>query len=286
MRIKRIHLFVVFLSFLIQLVQASEKIEPTQTLVYKKASGVELKLHLFEPQVASDQKRPAIVYFFGGGWVNGTPKQFYQQSYDMAEIGVVGIAVEYRVMSKHKVTPFESLEDAKSAIRWVRENADKFGIDSGKVIASGGSAGGHLALCTALIQAGDGAEDPRVSSIPNAVVAYNPVTDTTDKDYRVRRIGEGREKEISPVHQIRSGVVPSLIFHGSADSSVSIENVEKFVSLMVKAGNDCELKSYEGREHGFFNSQFFRPQTKSSADYESTQTEVIEFMKRLGFVED
>ena len=130
-----------------------------ETLVYKTADGRELRLHLEKPSdwKATDQ-RPAIVFFFGGGWVGGTPEQFRAQSEFFATRGMVGIRVEYRTLPKgDKGPPLVCCADAKSAIRYVRGRAAELGVDPARIAAAGGSAGGHLAAFTAMV---DGLDDP------------------------------------------------------------------------------------------------------------------------------
>ncbi|MDB4796380.1 alpha/beta hydrolase fold domain-containing protein, partial [Akkermansiaceae bacterium] len=110
---------------------------------------VELKLHVFNPEghKASDS-RPAIVFFFGGGWNGGSPKQFYPHSEHLASLGMVAISAEYRVKSRNKTTPMECVKDGNSAIRWVRSHAKELGINPDMIAAGGGSAGGHVAAAT------------------------------------------------------------------------------------------------------------------------------------------
>ncbi|MGB2403643.1 MAG: alpha/beta hydrolase, partial [Akkermansiaceae bacterium] len=162
---------------------AAEKVAPNEIISYKKIGEVDLKLHVFKPRghQASD-KRPAVVFFFGGGWQGGTPRQFYQQSLFLAEHGMVAFAAEYRVASIHKTSPYECVADGKSAIRWVRKHALQLGVDPDRIVSSGGSAGGHVAACTGVIQGYEQVgEDASVSSQPNAMVLFNPVLDTTAK---------------------------------------------------------------------------------------------------------
>ena len=149
------------------------------TRVYKTIGETKLPLHIFNPEKhkASD-KRPAIVFFFGGGWTNGTPTQFVEHCKYLAQRGMVAITVEYRVKSRHNVTPMECVSDAKSALRWVRWNANELGIDPNRIAAGGGSAGGHLAAATATVSGYDEAgENTKVSAQPNALVLFNPALD-------------------------------------------------------------------------------------------------------------
>ncbi len=262
----------------------ADKFKPDKFLSYKKVEKGELRLHVFEPEghQATDQA-PAIVFFFGGGWNGGTPRHFYQQAKFFAGHGFVAMSAEYRVKKTHGTSPFQCVEDGKSAVRWIRSHAKELGIDPERIVASGGSAGGHVAACTGVIEGHENEEeDLTVSSIPNAMILFNPVLDTTEKGYGVEKVGQARKTEISPNHQVRAGIVPTLLVHGTADKTVPFENAETFARLMKEAGNQCRLESYEGKDHGFFNSKFFRPKTKDTSDYEQTIKQSLEFLTALG----
>ena len=128
------------------------------SFVYKKIGETELSLTVYYPEGwEANQQRPAIVFFFGGGWVQGTTKQFEPQSKALSSRGMVAICADYRVKSRHEVTPDACVEDAKSAIRWVRQHNKELGIDPNKIVGAGGSAGGHLAACTGICQGLDAA---------------------------------------------------------------------------------------------------------------------------------
>ncbi|MDO6517402.1 alpha/beta hydrolase fold domain-containing protein [Zobellia uliginosa] len=246
--------------FPVQNTSVKDGIVPDEIVAYKTMESTKLSLHVFNPKghKATDNA-PVIVFFFGGGWSGGTPKQFYQQSRYFAEKGMVAISAEYRVNRTHGTTPFDAVTDAKSAIRWVRKHAKELGVDPNKIIASGGSAGGHIAACTGIIEAYDAVdEDLTISSIPNAMVLYNPVLDTTEKGYGMAKVGEERKTDISPNHRIKPNIVPTIVFHGTADKTVPFENAQRFELFMKSAGNDCVLVPYEGKDHGFFNGSFFR----------------------------
>ena len=172
---------------------ATVKIKPTKTVVYKTIDNTQLKLHLFEPtDHQTTNQSPAIVFFFGGGWSGGTPKQFYEQSRFLADKGVVCFSADYRVKSRHKVTPVECVADAKSAIRWVRQHAKELGINPNQIVAAGGSAGGHIAACTGVLKGQDEAnEDTSISSVPNAMILFNPCllyTSPSPRDKRQSRM--------------------------------------------------------------------------------------------------
>lgn len=229
------------------------RIEQKQ-VVYKIVGEDKLTLDIFAPaNHNTDKPLPVIVFFFGWGWVAGSPDQFYPQCRYFASRGMVAISADYRTKTKYGTTPFECVRDGKSAIRYIRANAAELGIDPEKIVAAGGSAGGHIAVCTAVIDGyNEEGEDPAVSFVPNALVLFNPVVDTTEKGYGADLL-KGRETEISPVHHIKKGVAPCIIFHGTSDKDIPLENVERFCGLMKQAGNICELVRFEQKEHGFYN---------------------------------
>lgn len=146
--------------------------------LYRKTPQGELFMHLYyPPDWKGSDRRPVIVFFFGGGWKNGAYTQFVPQAEYFASRGLVAACADYRIESKHKTTPDACVEDAKSAVRWLRGNASKLGIDPDKLIASGGSAGGHLAAATSLVEGFDAADDDKsISCKPNALVLFNPAS--------------------------------------------------------------------------------------------------------------
>lgn len=258
---------------------------PTRSLVYKTVGDVELKMDLFEPEglKATDQ-RPAIVFFFGGGWSGGSTKQFYQQAAAMAAEGLVAFSADYRVKGRNKTTPFECVKDGKSAIRWVRQHAAEFGVDPNRIVAAGGSAGGHVAACTGVIEGHEeDGEDLSISSVPNAMILDNPVLDTTEKGYGANRFKPENQTSLSPCHQVREGIVPTIVFHGTADKTVPFENAERFTTLMKEAGNECVLVPFEGKDHGFFNGSFFRPKNGDD-DFDLIQKRSIDFLASHGLL--
>ncbi len=225
-----------------------------ETIDYKITGPDTLRLHLFKPpETASDSLRPAIVFFFGGGWVRGNPAQFHPHAAYFASRGMVAISAEYRVKDRHNTSPFESVADAKSAIRWVRQHAAELGVDPDKIVAAGGSAGGHVAACTGVVRGHeDGADDLSISSKPAAMILFNPVLDLTQD--RWQHLFENQSpRPISPIHNVEAEHPPTLIFHGTADTTVPIEQAHRFCAAMTNTGSVCRLMSFEDMDHAFFN---------------------------------
>ena len=260
--------------------------------VYKTIGDVTLKIYIYEPKGhKADAKRPAIVFFFGGGWRGGTPRQFLEHCRYLASKGMVAMTADYRVSSRQGTKPVHCVRDGKSAVRWIRQNADRLGIDPDRVAAGGGSAGGHVAACTGTLPKYDEPdEDANVSSVPDAMVLYNPVISTALADGVVpyggdtnetlmKRLGLKNPATLSPYHNIRKGLPPTLVLHGKADTTVPYSTAEAYVKQATKTGLRAELAGYEDMPHGFFN--FGRRDNKM---FLATVTRMHEFLSSLGYV--
>ena len=259
--------------------------------VYKKAGDVELTLWIFSPEGhGPEARRPAVVFFFGGGWRSGNPAQFENQCRYLASRGMVAATADYRVASRHGVKAAACVADAKSAVRWLRANAARLGIDPARIAAGGGSAGGHLAACAGLAAGVDEeAEDRAVSSVPDALLLFNPalvlapVEGRPQDEKRVAELGERMGVEpakLSPYHQIRKGAPPALVMNGKADTTTPWAAAELFAEAMTKAGNRCDLEGWEGEGHGFFNHG-----RAGSRMYAATLRRADVFLRSLGWLE-
>ncbi len=268
-----------------QPVQKEQKMSPTESIVYKTttdARGAEVKLHLqafAPPGYKRTDGRAAIVFFFGGGWVNGGPDQFYPHCEYFASRGMLAMSAEYRVKDKHGTTPFECVADGKSAVRYIRANAAVLGVDPGRIVAGGGSAGGHVAAGTGTLNGFDTeGEDTTISSVPNAMVLFNPVINCGPAGWGHEQVRQ-RYREISPAHNVHTGVPPAILCHGTADMTVPFANVEGFQQAMTTAGNRCELVPFEGAGHGFFNYK-----RGDGTAYTRTVRAAEKFLASLGFL--
>ncbi len=237
-------------------------------------------MEVYTPEgLKSEDKAPAMVFFFGGGWKGGTRAHFEHHAKYFSKRGMVCFLVDYRTSSQNNTTPFESLKDAKSAIRFVKSNASRFHVDSLAVIASGGSAGGHLAAATALIEDyNEESDDIAISSVPDALVLFNPVIDNGPGGYGYERIGAAY-KEFSPLHNLEKGVPPTILFLGTKDALIPVETAEYYKTVMEKVGSRCDLHLYEDKGHGFFNYDKFEM-------YKATVTAADEFLVSLGYLEE
>lgn len=233
---------------------AGEVAKFARKVPFKKVGDVELNLHVFQPERPSlEDRRPAIVFFFGGGWVGGTPTQFYRQAWYLSHRGMVAICAEYRVQSRNQTTPRECVKDGKSAIRYVREHAAELGVDPDRIVAAGGSAGGHVAAATATLDKfNEETDNLEVSCRPQALVLFNPVSDNGPEGWGHAKVKDYWQ-DISPRHNLKQPVAPTLFLLGDKDNLVPVEVAETFQRRVEELGGRCELIITENAGHGYFN---------------------------------
>ncbi len=267
-------------------------IEGAKVYSYKVVNDVNLKLWVFNPpKHEASHNIPAIIFFFGGGWNAGSPSQFVYHCEYLAARGIVAMVADYRVYSRNEVRANKCVADAKSALRWVREHASEIGVNPNKIIAGGGSAGGHLAASTACLPDFDKpTENLSISSKPNALVLFNPALvlapiNTVSDGYQKKlenletRLGAKPEK-MSPFHNIKKGLPPTIIFHGTDDQTVPFKTVDLFAEKMKEMGNECTLIAYQDEQHGFFN--FGR---KANGAFIESVYRMDQFLVSLGYLQ-
>lgn len=273
------------------------EMEGTTAEVYRTVGDVELKIYLCNPEGHSaEDTRPAIVFFFGGGWRAGSPQQFLPHCRYLAGRGMVAAVADYRVASRHGVTADECVKDAKSAVRWLRTNADRLGIDPDRIAAGGGSAGGHLAAATATLPGHDPDPDG-MSPIPNALVLFNPATilapveggpePTEETSERLEALAErlgAPAESMSPYHHLRGGLPPTIIFHGTADQTVAHDTAHDFCVGLRKNKARCDFVSYHDQGHGFFNHGRGEGDEKNKM-YEDTVSRMDGFLYSLEWLD-
>ncbi len=245
---------------------AFEKDDPSATKhIYKTVGGKSLALYVWQPEGhTADARVPGIVLFHGGGFRGGDYTQLIEQAKYFASRGMVAVSVTYRLTSEPGVKVEDCIEDAKSAMRWVRANAAQLGIDPDRLASGGGSAGGALAAATLLVDFANAKTDPKgVSAKPNAMVLFNPA------------FGSGRgEAGIHDRHDpegkgdlrkyVKAGQPPCINFYGTEDDL--LPDGRRFQEAYQKAGNRCEIITYPGETHGFFNKPPYTKKTLAEAD--------------------
>ncbi len=262
------------------------QISGAEAEIYKEVDGVKLKVFLFKPNTSIKATLlPAIIFFHGGGFTGGSPKQFQYQGDYFASRGIAAFSAEYRLKNTHDVTIGDQVKDAKSAIRWLRVNSKRLGIDPEKITVSGGSAGGHLAASAAIYvdkSFENKGEDLSVSAVPNALILYNPAIDLTTEG-ALRKLRGSKEEllKISPVKFIKSKLPPTLIMHGTADDTFPMSVMYEYKKKTGKYGGECKIIEFEGAKHSFFSAR----DTKDKKYRNNTTIYADQFLKSLGFIE-
>ncbi|WP_293313804.1 alpha/beta hydrolase [Pedobacter sp. UBA5917] len=246
---------------------------------YKKIGNYGLDLHIFEKgSAAKKDKKPLIVFFHGGSWSEGQASWHFQACRKYAEKGWIACSVEYRIYGSQGTLPFAAVMDARSAIRWLRQHGNELRIDTGRIVATGNSAGGHLVLATALADGwNEKTDNLKFSPVPNVLLVNSGVYDLTDqKTAWIRKSLRNKDlvKGISPNNLIRKHLPPTLLIHSAADRNVPYASAQKFASLMQAAGNPIEFKTIQEGSHFIFDHPSFTPTVFAWRK---------EFLKRLGY---
>ena len=247
-------------------------------IVYKVASGHEAKLDVYRPAHAAGTT-PVLMMIHGGGWLFGTKEDSVLYLLPFLQMGFSVVNVEYR-MGSVSLAP-AAVEDCLCALHWIGRNAKKYEFDLGKVVVTGGSAGGHLALTTAMIPPSAGFENECayeddqgwtgtfVDSRPKvaAVVNWFGITDVADmlqgpnmRGYAVSWLGGSPNREdlarrVSPLSYVRTGLPPILTIHGDADKLVPHTQAVRLHEALTKAGVRNQLLTLPGAGHGGFTDE-------------------------------
>jgi acetyl esterase/lipase len=226
-------------------------------VTYKTTPQGDLKMNLyFPPGWRKADRRPAIVFFFGGGCATGSPAQFAATAAYFATRGLVAASAEYRIESIHHTPPQRCAEDGKSAIRWLRMNARHLGIDAGRLIAGGGSSGGTIAAFAAYNTTFEpDEEDGSISSKPDALVLINPAFGFSDDRSHLtpeqRKAAEGPLGAFIASWKVIKGGPPAILFFGTEDRFQ--DKARDFARQLIVAGTRAEFYTAAGQQHAFFN---------------------------------
>jgi acetyl esterase/lipase len=235
----------------------------------------ETVLDIIQPKAPSKAKRPGLLCIHGGGWTGGTKEQFARSCLPYVEQGFVAANVEYR-LAKAAPAP-AAVTDVLKAAQWFRKNAKRYNLDPKRIVVTGGSAGGHLALMVGMTPKSAKLGPPAKVA---AVINFYGITDVADqldgpnmRPYAVTWVPEqpGRmelARRVSPMTYVRPGLPPILSIHGDADQTVPYEHGVKLTRALRDVGVDAQLISVPQGKHGF-------PQDKLKELY----PQIFEFLK-------
>lgn len=226
-------------------------------IIYRKVDGEELKLDAYLPK--GEGKFPAIVIIHGGAWRGGNKSLYAPEAQALAQQGYAAFSISYRLLPKYKFPA--CVEDCKSAVRYVRRNAEKYKVDPKRIGAYGHSAGGHLA---AMLATTDGSaklegdpdakpEDSRVQAAACMAGVFNfpPILSPLFREFLGGTAQEKPEayKLASPMQHVTKDTPPMLLLHGDQDTLVPLAGSERFADTLKKAGVECELVVLKGVGH-------------------------------------
>ncbi len=270
---------------------AQNQYQVLPNVTYLTADGFEAKLDVYRRRDVQTPQ-PTLVFYHGGGWIGGTKEGSFMSVMPWLEMGWNVINVEYR-MARVALAP-AAVEDAQCALKFVVARAKDYNIDPARIVLSGESAGGHLALTTGMIPAsagftgrcaaggftGNDTSVPRVAAIIN----WYGITDLNDmlagpnaRAYAVQWLGsppnrDAVAKSVSPLSHVRGDLPPILTIQGDADPIVPFSQNVRLNDALKKAGVTSELFPIPGGGHGNF-----KPDERSEA-----YVKIREFLKANG----
>lgn len=225
--------------------------------------GREEKADLYLPAApAEGERRPAVLIIHGGGWTGGdkAAAREFNIGTNLVQRGYVAMSINYLLSKDGKTTWPQNLHDCKTAVRWLRKNADRLGIDPDRIGVIGGSAGGHLSAMVGLTGPSDGL-DPAgpygefPCKVQCAVVMYGPADLFSRPNIAMLGKPSTEAPELyraaSPVTHVDRDDPPVLVLHGTADKTVDVEQSRILDAALAKAGIEHELVIVEGAPHSF-----------------------------------
>lgn len=236
-------------------------------VVYGTVNGVELKLNIARPREGTG-KRPCVMVIHGGGWAAGDRKAHDEMTWQFASKGYVSATIGYRFAPKD---PFPAqVQDVKAAARFLRANAEKYGIDPTRFGAVGFSAGAHLSMMLGTMDKEDGLDDSGGSeghsSKVQAVVSYFGPTEfmvefpPASKEIVRKFLGESDEakKRASPVTYVSKGDAPMLLFQGTKDVLVPHDQAYRMTEALTKEEVPGRVELLIGAGHGWGGKELQR----------------------------
>jgi acetyl esterase/lipase len=243
--------------------QNAPKVE--KDVVYGEAGGQKLLLDVYRPD--NQEVLPAVVFVHGGGWSGGNKRDFGDLAAGLTKAGYVSFSVGYRLVTREGNTYPAQLDDVQRAVRWIRAHAKQYNVDPNRIGALGASAGGHLVALLGTRETRDNSDAALAaySSRVNCVIdIFGPtdftVPNTLSDEARgivVNFLGKTREeapeiyRDASPITHIDKKTVPFLIFHGTADPLVPLDQSQRFHDALRRANIESTFIPFEGEGHGF-----------------------------------
>jgi len=252
-----------------------------EEISYRKAHASQ-KLWLFRPEDIKDgELRPCVFFIHGGSW-GGTASAFAPQCIYLKRRGIVAVSIHFR---KPDRSPKDCLADVLSAFRWVKKYGKKYNIDHDRIVISGGSAGGHLALAMVTIPGCDHADDDLSINIdPKGLILFNPVIDLVEGWPNGQKICEKAGFDpatFSPAHHVKPGLPETLILSGENDEIITPKMIKKFSKRMAKHDNKSNVIIYPDVNHAFFNYGRL-----NNIYFNKTMNEVDKFLAKLGYIKN
>ena len=266
-----------------------------QNIIYHKADSVELKLDVMIPG-SHRSPRPVVMFFHGGGWTSGTKETHLLKLLPYLAQGMAGVNVEYRLVSQAPAPA--AVEDCRCALHWVVLHAKEYGFDPTKIVVTGESAGGHLALMTGMLRPTDGFDyscepevdagrggppDVRVAAIVNFFGRSDLVEflqTPSPVNFVIRWIGDPSRldlaKRMSPLTYVRKDSPPTITVQGDKDPYVPLEQALRLHQALDHAGIANQLVTVHGGHGGY--SVFAWTPEQNLAAYE----QVFQFLKKAG----
>jgi acetyl esterase len=231
-----------------------EMLKGATSHTYLESPQGEIQAHVFLPKKSTGKPRTLLVFFHGGFWHAPSPAQFVPHCLHFADRGAVAVAAETRTASRHGTGALEAIEDARELIRWLRQRAATFEIDSDRVVVCGAAGGALLALMTTLPNEQDLAPLDGFDCRAQALILFSALVDAGSGSAAFSKFpNELSAKKNSPLRLARRHLPPMIFFHGKADRIAPFGKVASFCRKLRWRGNSCELVDYEKAEHGFFN---------------------------------
>jgi len=251
-----------------------------QDVPYGTAGGHPLLLDVYEPGEHSSDLRPAVVLIHGGGWTSFDKSTMQTMGMFLARSGFVAFSVDYRLFHGSENLWPAQLDDVQRAVRWIRANAAKYGVDPKHLGAFGHSAGAQLAALLGMEDTRDNS-DPALTKYSSKVQAVVDVSGPTD--FTTHNDPDGVEfltaffggdyahgaktwQDASPVFHAAKDVAPFLIVHGTQDQSVPMAQAQELADKLKQAGAAVKFitvddvhtfRTPEARRRLAFESQAF-----------------------------